>query len=261
MTNAAGVVRGEGRRAGAGFALALTLGAVIVAGDVSAAPPSARAPAGPRGSASGAPSSRPARGRWSKTSPAETAPSTPACLASDGASAGCDQPFWPRTRRLGVGLGTAFFQPIGQSGTPPSLLGAELRGFVAWSLRPSFDLRLGLTAAIGASNRGVLLPLGLQVEPLFGLTSEIFWGLSFTGGYLLGPGYQPAADESGLTPSPFVQMQVVPFGFRFGERARGELGMRFGLMASRIEKDDDRSWALSFGTATVWLTYELSSRP
>ena len=257
MTHARGVVRG--RRSGALFALALAIGAAATS-RVSVAPPSGRGPAGPR--ASGAPSSRPPRGRWSKTSPAETAP---ACVERDAPNpAGapvCEEPFWARGRRLGVGMGTAFLQPIGQSGTPPSLLGAELRGYASWMLRPSFDLRLAATVSLAASNRGVLIPMGLQVEPLFGLTPEIFWGLSVTGGYLVGPSYKPAADESGLTPSPFVLVQLVPFGFRFGERGRGELGMRFGLLASRIEKDDDRSWAMSFGTATVWLTYALSSRP
>ncbi len=248
------------------LALALAIGVAGV-GQALAATPVTPSGSRARGAASARPrgSASAPHARWSKTAPVET-PSPSTCVANEG-TASVDSPgcrsLTSRVhgQHFGLGISTVFLQPIDQSGTPPALLGAAVRGFVSLPVGRTVDLRFGPSLSLASSSRGVVAPLGVEVEPIFQLTPEVFWGVSLTAGVLVGPRYRPAADQPAITPSPFAMAQLTPFGFRFGERSQGELGVRFGLMVSELETAHERSWALSFGSASVWLNYVFSTRP
>jgi hypothetical protein len=166
----------------------------------------------------------------------------------------------PPGRRWGGGLGSDFWLPLASSGerkSPSVLMGGHLWAFRQWGLSGTTELRAGLIAVLVASSRGVLLPLGAQIEPVFMPRPGVLTSISLGAGMLVPVTYEASAGEWKRAPSPYARAQISPFGFRFGPGDRGEMSLRFGLTTSRVESDTSTRWAVSFLTAGAWLAYAL----
>jgi hypothetical protein len=167
----------------------------------------------------------------------------------------------PRKRGLLVGVTSDFWLSLDALGDearrPPNLLGGWLHLGSPVAHLGSLELRLALAGGFFASNRGGLFPVGGQAQAVFATIPGGFSALTLGGGWLLGAStYEGAPGEwSFAGRSAFAEGSMVPFGFRFGRENRGELGLRFGVLSTKVKSDLRERWAVAFVSSGAWLTY------
>jgi hypothetical protein len=167
----------------------------------------------------------------------------------------------PRERGLLVGVTSDFWLSLDALGDearrPPNLLGGWIHLGSPVAHLGSLELRLALAGGFFASNRGGLFPTGGQAQAVFATIPGGFSALTLGGGWLLGAStYEGAAGEwSFAGRAVFVEGSMVPFGFRFGRENRGELGLRFGAISTKVKSDSRERWAVAFVSTGAWLTY------
>lgn len=158
-----------------------------------------------------------------------------------------------------TGATAEFWLPLAisrsESQTPPYLLGAGVTLGISRRVTETLELQPTLASSFLASKRGVLFPTGAHLQVVFTPFPGIFSALSLGGGWLIGS-LTPHLHEWELQRNAtFVQGYMTPFGFRFGADHRGELGLRFGGIFTKIIENDQTRWALALVTTGTWLTY------
>lgn len=163
------------------------------------------------------------------------------------------------TRGVLLGPTSEFWLPLAAFGEkasqPPYLLGASL--MLGLPLKVSSTVEFQPAAVVGllASTRGLLFPTGAQVQAVFSSLPGAFTALSLGGGWLVGSSEQHAGEWRSQRHAPFVQGYVTPFGFRFGEEARGELGIRFGGVYTKVTTPEETRWAFALVSTGAWIGY------
>jgi hypothetical protein len=196
-----------------------------------------------------------------EAAPAPSSAPSASSLASPEVCLSLHAPERPRERGLLAGITSDFWLSLDALGDkarrPPNLLGGWIHLGSPVAHAGSVELRLALAGGFFASNRGTLFPTGGQAQVVFATIPGGFAALTLGGGWLLGAStYEGAAGEWRFAGrSIFAEGSMVPFGFRFGRENRGELGLRFGAIYTKVKSDPSERWAVAFVSSGAWLTY------
>ncbi|MCS6900558.1 MAG: hypothetical protein RMJ98_12140 [Myxococcales bacterium] len=191
-------------------------------------------------------------------------PSTPRTTSGETAPRVClslQHPKRPQGHRVLTGVTSELWLPLDALGDeaqrPPLLLGGWIHLGSPLTSLGSVELRAVLVGGFFSSSRGWLFPAGGQLQAIFSTIPGGFSVLTLGGGWLLGTSsYGSSAGEwKPAERSTFLEGAMVPFGFRFGRESRGELGLRFAALTTKVAAESRQRYAFAFVSSGAWLTY------